>query len=393
MRTITVLGNNSGRNAGDMAILGNLLNDIALVRPDLKFRIPTTNPAFIRRHFGHFNMEPVPLLPWFGGIKNLGLPLLWSMLAADAVLITDNILFDRKFYNPVFNNLSSIALFAPLCRKRKIPIVLYNASVGPIDHAVGAKALKNIMKSCPLAILRDRQTADLFKRLNINDPEIRIHADCALNTVPPSETRLTDIIRKEGLFQNPKGTIGFNVNAYIDNWSMSGTLTTHNFSKVIADSIDRIIEKLDVDVMFAVTQVMDLKVTLNCVEHMRHQDRVRIVSNVDYTYEEIAGLLGKVEIHIGLRTHTLIFSAAMNTPMVCIKSYPKSIGFMETIGQEQWMIGFEDLNVENLTAISIKAWQCRHETKNALKPIVDIEKKKARDSATVLIGVADSLKE
>jgi hypothetical protein len=29
MKTITVLGNNSGRNAGDNAILGNLLDDFA----------------------------------------------------------------------------------------------------------------------------------------------------------------------------------------------------------------------------------------------------------------------------------------------------------------------------------------------------------------------------
>lgn len=383
-KTLTVLGNNSGRNAGDMAILGNLLRDISEEMPDVKFLVPTTNPAFLNRHFGHYHMKPVPLLPWYGAIKNFGLPLWWSMMQGDAVLITDNILFDRKFYNPVFNNLASISLAAPLCKKRGIPIILYNASVGPIDFPVGEKALRRVMDACPLSITRDEQTAQLLKKLDLNQADTMIHADCALNTVVPSDARLEQIIHKENLFQNPNGTIGFNVNAYIDNWSPGGTLTNQNFGQVIAEAIDRLIETLDVDVMLTVTQVMDLKVTKACAQFIRNQDRISIISNVDYTYEEIAALLGRVEVHAGLRTHTLIFCAAMNTPMVCIKSYPKSTGFMHTIGQGKWMIGFEDLTKENLAKIVTDAWSLRETTRKQLKPIVDIEKRKARASATIL---------
>lgn len=383
-KTLTVLGNNSGRNAGDMAILGNLLRDISEEMQDVKFLVPTTNPAFLNRHFGHFNMKPVPLMPWYGAIKNFGFPLWWAMLKGDAVLITDNILFDRKFYNPVFNNLASISLAAPLCKKRGIPIILYNASVGPIDFPAGENALRRVMAACPLAITRDEQTVQLLKGLDLNQSDAMVNADCALNTVTPTAARLDQIIRKENLFQNPNGTIGFNVNAYIDNWSPGGTLTNQNFGQVIANAIDQLIESLDVDVMFAVTQIMDLKVTRECARFIRNQDRVRIISNADYTFEEIAALLGQVEVHAGLRTHTLIFCAAMNTPMICIKSYPKSTGFMQTIDQGDWMIGFEDLTKENLTQIVTDAWNQREETRKRLKPIVDIEKQKARASATIL---------
>ena len=383
-KVLTVLGNNSGRNAGDMAILGNLLHDISLEMPDVRFMVPTTNPAFLNRHFGHYNMKPIPLLPWYGALKNFGLPLWWGMLKGDAVLVTDNILFDRQFYNPVFNNLASISLAAPLCRKKGIPIVLYNASVGPIDFPIGEKALRRVMDACPLAITRDEHTANLLRDLNLKRTDILVHADCALNTVIPPTSRLEEIIQKEKLFQNPKGTLGFNVNAYIDNWSPGGTLTNQNFGKVIANAIDKLIEALDVDVMFAVTQVMDLKVTRACVRFIRHQDRVRIISNVDYTYEEIAGLLDRVEVHTGLRTHTLIFAAAMHTPMVCIKSYPKSTGFMQTIDQGQWTIGFEDLTPEGLSKLVLRAWEKRAETRQNLIPIVENEKLKARRSAKIV---------
>ena len=57
---------------------------------------------------------------------------------------------------------------------------------------------------------------------------------------------------------------------------------------------------------------------------------------------------------------------------------------MHTIGQGDWMIGFEELTEDNLSEIVTNAWDQREETRKTLKPIVDIEKQKARTSATIL---------
>ena len=112
MKTITVLGNNSGRNAGDNAILGNLLDDFALKRSDILFKIPTLSTSFINKCFGHHPVKPIGMMPWNFALKNFGWPLFRAMTNTQMVLITDNILFDRKFNNPFVNNLKSIALFA-----------------------------------------------------------------------------------------------------------------------------------------------------------------------------------------------------------------------------------------------------------------------------------------
>lgn len=383
MKTITVLGNNSGRNAGDAAILGNLLDDIASLRPDVKFQVPTTNPAFIYKHFGHHNIKAVGLLPWFGAIKNLGIPMLKAVLQADMVLITDNILFDKSFYNPIFNNLFSISLYAPLCKKQGIPIVLYNASVGPVRLPAAVKALQRVMDASTLAILRDRQTEELFRSLGLQYPETIINADCALNTLPPSDHRINAIIQKEGLFQNPNGTIGFNINAYIQ-WTKGGAFTRDDFVKTIAEVLNRLIDKLNVDIIFFVTQIMDYAITRECLKYIKAPQQVKIVGNADYTYQEITGLLKNVEIHAGLRTHTLIFSAAVHTPMVCISSYPKSVGFMQSIQQDKWVLGMDHLNAANLTDLIMDAWRNRQKTSDALEAVVAKEKVKARQSAEII---------
>jgi len=384
MRQITVLGNNSGRNAGDAAILGNLLRDVSDEFSDILFKVPTTHPGFIRDNFGEFNVKPVPLLPWYGALKNFGLPLAVAMLNTDLILICDNILFDRKFYNPLFNNLASISLVAPFCKRRNIPIVMYNCSIGPIDFPYGKKALQKVLDASDLVITRDRQTGELLDQLELRYPELIQHADCALNTEPTAGAQLQRIIETEGLFQNPNGTIGFNVNAYIDNWSMTGVYSQDDFCRVVGESVDRIIEAFDVDVLFVCTQIMDLENTGRCIGYSGHKDRIKVVSNKTYTYQDLAALLGRLELHIGLRTHTLIFCAAVGTPMVDISSYPKSRGFMRTIGQEDRFIAFENLNPDHILSMVGDVWDHRAGIREAMQPTVMEEKRKASASARLL---------
>lgn len=390
MKTITVLGNNSGRNAGDNAILGNLLDDFAPVRSDITFKIPTLSTSFIKKSFGHHPIQPIGLLPWNLAVKNLGWPLYRAMTKTDMVLITDNILFDRKLNNPLLNNLKSISLFAPFCKKKNIPIIFYNASVGPIDTEAGKKALQKVLDASLLVITRDTQTKILLEDFKFNHPEIVVHADCALNTKVPSPQHLDDIIAKENLFTNPKGTIGLNVNAYIDNWSETGTMNRKNFCEIIAGTADALIENLDVDIMFTVSQIMDMKITQECVQQSRHQTRIKVVGNCDYTYQELTGLLSKVDVHAGLRTHTLIFCTAVGTPSISINAYPKNAAFLKTVGLGDWTIDFEDLSIENLEAIMTRAWNEREGLSAAMAPIVKGEKEKSRESVALVSNILDS---
>ncbi len=389
MKTITVLGNNSGRNAGDNAILGNLLDDFALKRDDLRFKIPTLNPDFLRRHFGHHPIQPMGMLPWNLALKNFGLPLYRAMTQTDLVLIVDNILFDRKFNNPFVNNLNMISRIAPRCRRKGIPLVLYNCSIGPVEREHGIQALRRVMAAAPLVITRDELTSGLVERLIPDPPRVIQHADCALNTSPPSSERMAEIIRKEGLFTNSKGTIGMNVNAYIDDFNQTGSVNRAGFCRLIAATADRLIEKLGVDILFVFSQIMDRAITCECAAMSRYPDRVNVVGNNDYTYQELTGLLSRVEVHAGLRTHTLIFCASVGTPMVNINAYPKSAGFMNSIGMGDWSLAFEGLTEERLTGTIVEAFEQRQALGERMRPIVAKEKEKARASVEWALKILD----
>lgn len=384
MKRITVLGNFSGRNAGDAAILGNLLNDISTVYPETEFLVPTINTKFVKKNFGQYNIKAVGLYPWKGAVKILGIPTFRSMINTDLVLITDNILFDLKLYNPLFNYLNTISLFAPSCNKRNIPIVIYNASLGPINSEKGKIKLQQILDACPLLILRDTQSKQMLERLKFQFNEVHLAADCALNTIPPNSGRMEQIILQENLFKNDQ-TIGFNVNSYIDKWLTDDNhINKEKFLQIIAATLDKIISELNVEILFFVTQVMDSRITKECLSHVKQRDKVKVVSNLNYTYEEIAGLLAKVELHVGMRTHSLILSAAVSTPMVSITSYPKSEGFMCSIKQQDWMINLDNLTIEKLTSLILSAWNQRDQTRKNLASIVKTEKEKAKKSVELI---------
>ena len=73
-KRVCILGNYSGRNAGDAAILGGLLRDLSSRYKDLEYVIPTLNPGFVSTSYKGYNVKPVNILPWHGSLKFLGFP-------------------------------------------------------------------------------------------------------------------------------------------------------------------------------------------------------------------------------------------------------------------------------------------------------------------------------
>lgn len=390
MKRITVLGNFSGRNAGDNAILGNLLVDVSERLPDVQFLVPTLNAGFVRRHFGEYNVRALGLMPWNGALKIFGIPTARAMWNTDLVLITDNILFDRQFFNPAFNYLSTIGLLAPGCRRRGIPLCLYNASVGPVHTRRGAAALQKVLDASPVAVLRDEASARVIRDWNLRAPELIQGADCALNTTPPGPERLRELFRQLGIEDEGRPALGFNVNAYIDAWKAGGgEFGRKRFVGLMAGVLDRLVGSLDADVVFFVTQVMDHTITREIVAASRRRERIRIASNPEYAYDELAGIMSRLRLLVGMRTHALILSCSVGTPIVNVNAYPKSRGFLSTLGMDHWSLDMDTLDAESLHATVMRAWAERDSTRAHLLPAVERERRKAKASAEVVARLLD----
>ena len=264
-------------------------------------------------------------------------------------------------------------------------MVPYNASLGPIRTERGKRAMKRVVDAMPVAILRDEGSKRLLEDLGLLGPEIVLGADCALNTEPPSEERIDAMMREIGVEGRSRPLLGFNVNAYIDAWQTSKDgFGRERFVKLIAESVDRLVRELDADVIFFVTQVMDRHITREVIEAMDCSDRVFRAENPRYDFEALAGILGRVELLVAMRTHAMILGCAVGTPIVNLNAYPKSKNFIDTLGMGDWSIDFGDLTSDSLCTMARRAWDEREKTRTALLPAVEREKAKSLASVRVV---------
>lgn len=386
MKKITVLGNFSGRNAGDAAILGCLLQDVATLYKDVQFYIPTINTKFVAESYREFDVKPISLLPWNFSVKIFGLPVFRTALKSDLILVTDAILFDRKLYNPLFNYLWTLSILLPKAKAKGIPVVLYNSSLGPVTRPAGEKALRRVIDSADAVILRDKESLELLQHHGIEHPNIREGADCALNAAPADDHRFAEICEAEGLFSNDRPVVGFNVNSYVDAFVRKDgkTFGRENLVELYAQTVDRTIEDLDVDVIFIETQHMDIGIANEVLAKIKNSHSVRLVTNKKYSYRDICSVLQRLDLFVGMRTHSLILSSAMGIPPVGIVTYPKNRGYMRTIGLEKNLIEFRDLSVDRYTEIIRTAFANREKIREEMIPNVSREKEKARDTAGYL---------
>jgi polysaccharide pyruvyl transferase WcaK-like protein len=391
---ICVIGSYSGRNAGDAAILENLCRDISSVYNNVEFLVPTINKRFINRNYNQFCVKAIPMMPWNLSLKIFGVPIFRAALQSDLILLTDAILFDHKMWNPVFNFLSTMTMVLPFAKKRGIPVVLYNASIGPIKSNLGKWCLQKVLDCTNLLIVRDKESIDVLERLDTHHDDIILAADCALNTLLPNSDRMSEIKKREGIFNDDHPYLSINLNDYLDVFvKESGkSIGRERFAQIIAEVVDRVVEEIGVKIIFVVTQAMDIRIVNEVIAKMKRSASVKVVSNKTYSHNDLAAIFAEVDMHVGMRTHSLILATASCTPSISIVYRPKNRGYMKTIEQSSRSIELDEFfDAESLYNLIYKTWQERENVKKDLIPIIEREKKKARMSAELLekyIGTA-----
>ena len=72
---LTLLGNNAGRNVGDMAIMSSIMECFSKRMPGAEFYVPSTSPEWTRRNYGaRYKVRALTVMPWTGSLPLLGLP-------------------------------------------------------------------------------------------------------------------------------------------------------------------------------------------------------------------------------------------------------------------------------------------------------------------------------
>ncbi|MBN1269126.1 MAG: polysaccharide pyruvyl transferase family protein [Kiritimatiellae bacterium] len=387
LKSATLLGSSSGRNAGDAALIAGIMDsvDTACGAP-LTYEIPTIRPAYIRDHY-HNNTRAVSMMPWSLSVKMLGVPTLRSILRTDVTLIFDAILFDRALFNPLFNFMSTLYLLLPIARKRGKRLGCYDVGTGPVNTAPGRKILRELAEMMDFITVRDQASYDILRDIGVKNPRILVAADAALNVRPAPEARAVEILQGLGL-DPAEEILGININAYLDTWAGPGVepMGKEKFLSVYAAALNRVAKEIDAPMLFVCTQHLDVSITRELMDRVTARKKV-LFTNVEHDHYEVKAVLGRLALLFGMRLHCMILASGGLTPIVGLAYQPKIDHYYESLGLSEWSLSFKDFSEDALVRHIRAGWEKRHELREHLGRRIPIQQRKADRAAELIAAI------
>jgi polysaccharide pyruvyl transferase WcaK-like protein len=388
VNSITLLGSSSGRNAGDAAILSAIMASVdAACGRELLYEIPTIRPEFVWKSYKN-HVRPVSVLPWDLSLKLLGLPTYRSVNRTNMSLIFDAVLFDRALYNPFFNFLSSLYLLLPSAKKRGRKLGFFNVTAGPIRTPRGKKMLLELSEQMDFITVRDKDSYDILRDIGVQNPNMLVTADAALNAPPADETRVSAIWKELGLDEGEE-VLAINVNPYFDSWAgLDRTpLSKEEFVATYSAGLNRIVGELGVSVLFVSTQHLDEDLTQELMAKTRGARKKALLSNRVYDHHDIKGVLGRVGLLFAMRLHCLILASSALAPISALNYLPKVLHYFKSLGLEKHTLNFDAFSSLALEEQIRRAWEERAAIRRELTSRIPALQERARWAADIIAAM------
>lgn len=206
-------------------------------------------------------------------------------------------------------------------KKRGCKVMMYGCGIGPINRAANRKmAAKTIDASVDRITLRDDNSRALLSEMGVVHPDIRVSADPTIILSPASHEVVSLALEQCGI--DPDGNyIGFGLR----NWKGLDDALPE-----IAAAANYAYEKHGLTPVFVPIEFPSDLMPAERVGALLHCPwyAVRIRQPIETTI----GILARMKTVVGIRLHSLMFSAGQGVPVVGMSYDIKVDGFLKYIG-------------------------------------------------------------
>jgi len=399
------------QNRGDAAILSVLLSQLKLIFPGSQIDISTTSPeenngnfegsklftSFTRILFGYKGLHRILVSAdlLIGGTITCLVYKLWSRDLKLTVYKPTRILMSKfmeadliigvgggylgKKEGDIKGTLDLCIQLYPVfignfCGKQTI---LYSQSIGPFVNKIQNIICCHVLNGVDGIFAREDVTHNILLDLGIPTNRIWRTVDAGF------------LFRKGGATSarteraNKKKKVGITVRKWPDSASQT------KYEDSIAETVAHIINKYNYEVVF-VAQVTakdfsddDRMISRNIIKRLPKDVRKNI-AEVTAPYDQILKIYSSLWCIIGTRFHSVIFSISNNIPSIAIEYEHKTMGIMEDLGLESWVIPIEKTNGEKLIHMFDKLNDTHDGYVKYLERKVPSYKKKAERTATIM---------
>ena len=369
MINLLIAGYHGYGNCGDEATLMAMTTNIKEMAPDVNITAISHIPELTKTEY---NINSVQR---FNAIE-----VIRAIVKSDIILSGGGTLIQNGTSTRSLLYYLSIIKFAKLFNKK---VMLYSNGIGPVNGNINRKLVKLVVDNVDLITLREEFSKQDLLDMGVKKPDIYVTADAAftLKSIPDDKAR--EFLIKEKIPLD-KDIIGVSVR----NWNKAKY--GDKYIKEVAKACDNMVKQGKNVLFIPMEQPKDIETSKKVMYEMKQDS---YILQELYKPDEILGIIGQMKLILGMRLHTLLFSASKKVPMIGLIYDPKIEYYLNVLNMPNGGdVRTGDIDAKKLTAQMEGMFMGLERYEDILAEKIDILLDKARQNEILLNKEFDKIR-
>lgn len=257
-------------------------------------------------------------------------------------------------------------------------VVCAPQSMGPFATKLQKRMVVDVLKQVDLVLTREQKTTKLLAEMSGLLPVAQsVDSGFLFNACEPANLRKQLYVGADALL------IGITVRRWLD------PKRQRRYEQAIAKTVDHLASRYNATIVFIpqVTSLLggdDDRITAQSVyADITHKDHVVLLQE-QYTHQQIKAMYDELDLIIGTRFHSVIFSLTSFVPALAIEYEHKTSGIMHDLQLDKWVVKIQEATPDILRCKIDELISTKDQYKQHLKKALPAYTAKAHE-ATKLI--------
>ncbi|MCE1245057.1 MAG: polysaccharide pyruvyl transferase CsaB [Firmicutes bacterium] len=344
-------------NAGDEAILASIVRQLKKNIPGVRIIVLSESPLETAAAFDVESHNRKDMLGIMRRMSKIDL-----LISGGGGLIQDSTGFSTVTYY------LGIVQMAKMLGKK---VMFYAQGLGPLNLSKSRKFAAFVMNQVDFITFRDEDSVTLAREIGVTKPPIHVTGDPVFALEAPGDDILDPVAKAEKLEPG-----AFRLGISVRPWK-----TDSDYIADIAKTADFFVkEKKAFVYLFPFQESQDLEI---CKKIQRQMENTARIIPRKYPVDVMLGLMGRMDMVLGMRLHSLIFSVVQNTPAAGISYDPKVSALCEIAGLPY--LHLDVVTKDSIMDLALSVYEKKDDIKWNLPAKSSVLKEKAEKNTQLLI--------
>ncbi|MDR1150714.1 MAG: polysaccharide pyruvyl transferase CsaB [Clostridiales bacterium] len=312
-------------NVGDDCMLEAMIKNFKNKNKDIKILVLSNNPKETEKKYNVIS------------INRFNFFLINKFLSKTKMLISGGGSLIQDITST--HSLNYYLYIIKLAIKKNIKVMLLANGIGPIKKSKNKIKVFDVINKVNLITLRDEESIDELKRLNIFKPKIFLTSDVTFSCNDDYHFKSNTELNYKSIIKKKYFIIS------IRNWK----LENYNlFKKNIVDFCEYILKNYNFTPVFVIMHVKkDLIITRQIINNLKIKSVLLKTNNS----KKILNLISHAEFVLSMRFHTIVYAIKTLTPIIALSCDPKICSILKEINMSEFCLDLNNLDLEILKKI------------------------------------------